>query len=104
MSGKLPGVELPELNDLREIRNMLAERVKDWRRAWKQEGLEEGQRNGEATLLLRQLEPRFGPLTEADRTRLREAKAAAKIWGHLQGHKFDSRFCVLRNINEIRAD
>lgn len=90
LSGKLPGVEFPELNDLREIRNMLAERVKDWSRAWKQEGreagrqegLEEGQKRGEATMLVRPLELRFGPLDETARAKLDEADAETLLrWG-----------------------
>jgi predicted transposase/invertase (TIGR01784 family) len=90
LSSRLPGIELPELNDLREIRNMLAERVKDWSRAWKQagreegrlEGLEEGQKKGEATMLVRLLELRFGPLDETARTKLDEADAETLLrWG-----------------------
>jgi hypothetical protein len=94
LSSKLPGVEFPELNDLREIRNMLTERVKDWSRAWKQEGLEqgrqegrkegrqEGRQEGESALLLRQLELRFGPLSDVDRSKLRTADAETLMqWG-----------------------
>jgi predicted transposase/invertase (TIGR01784 family) len=98
LSSKLPGVEFPELNDLREIRNMLAERVKDWSRAWKQEaraegreegrkvgrqeGLEEGQKQGEFTMLVRLLELRFGPLDETARNRLDGADAETLLrWG-----------------------
>jgi predicted transposase/invertase (TIGR01784 family) len=90
LSSRLPGIELPELNDLREIRNMIAERVKDWSRAWKQagreegrlEGLEEGQKKGEATMLVRLLELRFGPLDETARTKLDEADAETLLrWG-----------------------
>jgi hypothetical protein len=86
LSSKLPGVEFPELNDLREIRNMLAERVKDWSRAWKQagrqEGLEEGQKKGEARMLIRLLELRFGPLDQAVRAKLDGADAETLLrWG-----------------------
>jgi hypothetical protein len=87
LRGKLPGVEFPQLNDLQEIRTMLAERATDWTQTWKQQGrqeglaegiqkgLVEGVQKGEAALLLRQLEVRFGPLSEADRARLMEADA-----------------------------
>lgn len=86
LRGKLPGVEFPQLNDLQEIRTMLAERATDWTQTWKQqgrqEGLAEGVQKGEAALLLRQLELRFGPLTEADRARLVEANADTLLrWG-----------------------
>jgi predicted transposase/invertase (TIGR01784 family) len=86
LRGKLPGVEFPQLNDLQEIRTMLAERATDWTQTWKQqgrqEGLAEGIQKGEAALLLRQLEVRFGPLSEADRARLMEADADTLLrWG-----------------------
>jgi flagellar biosynthesis/type III secretory pathway protein FliH len=53
---------------------MLAERVKEWTREWKQEGFEEGLAKGFGegltkgrAALLRELEKRFGPLSEATR-------------------------------------
>lgn len=61
---------------------MLAERVKDWSRAWKQEAREEGRQEGESTLVLRLLELRFGPLAEADRVKVRLADAdTLLVWG-----------------------
>jgi hypothetical protein len=55
-----PGVRVPE--ELLEIRNMLASRAEDWKRQWLQEGEQSGRRQGEAAILLRQLERRFGAL------------------------------------------
>ena len=67
-----PGVRVPE--ELLEIRNMLASRAEDWKRQWlqegelkgrqegRQEGEQMGRRQGEAAILLRQLERRFGAL------------------------------------------
>lgn len=56
---------------------MLAERVTDWTRQWKQEGLEEGLQKGHEDalkqareVLLRDLERRFGPLPEEARQRI----------------------------------
>jgi hypothetical protein len=43
---RLPGVEVPEMNDLIEVNTMLAERVIEWTEQWKQEGLEQGLRQG----------------------------------------------------------
>jgi len=43
---RLPGVKIPEAHELREVRAMLAERVKEWTEQWKREGLEEGRREG----------------------------------------------------------
>lgn len=43
---RLPGIEIPELQDLDEIDAMLAERVIEWTKEWKQQGLEEGRKQG----------------------------------------------------------
>lgn len=40
------GVELPNLNDLLEIKDMLAERVTEWTKEWHQQGLNEGIEKG----------------------------------------------------------
>jgi hypothetical protein len=90
LPGKMPGVELGNINDLQEVQNMLAERVTEWTKEWKHqgwlEGLEEGRqegcREGEAALLLRLLELRFGPLDETHRGRVSQADADTLLkWG-----------------------
>jgi len=61
---------------------MLEQNVIDWTRDWKQQGLEEGRRQGEATLLLLQLERRFGPLGTAVEERIAGADAERLlVWG-----------------------
>ena len=74
---RLPGIRLPEMEDLQEVRSMLAERVVDWTRQWKQEGLEAGRQEGRQEglesvrqVLLEDLESRFGPLPEEARRRV----------------------------------
>ncbi|WP_345252506.1 Rpn family recombination-promoting nuclease/putative transposase, partial [Pigmentiphaga soli] len=42
LPARLPGATIQGLEDIQEIRTMLAERVIDWTRQWKQQGLEEG--------------------------------------------------------------
>ena len=87
-----PGVRVPE--ELLEVRNMLATRAEDWKRQWLQEGraegltegraegLTEGLVKGEAALLLRLLERRFGALPAEVRDRVAAADAAAlETWG-----------------------
>ena len=87
-----PGVRVPE--ELLEVRNMLATRAEDWKRQWLQEGraegltegraegLTEGLVKGEAALLLRQLERRFGALPTEVRARVAAADTAAlEVWG-----------------------
>jgi hypothetical protein len=66
----LPGEDLPQLHDLREVETMLSEHVDEWTKKWKREGLREGKREGELTgklegkrdALKRLLRVRFGDL------------------------------------------
>lgn len=60
---RLPDVELPELNDLEEVRAMLSENLREWSENWKRQGLQQGLQQGlnsERNLLLRQTRRRFG--------------------------------------------
>jgi transposase-like protein len=38
----LPGVELPQLNELEEMRAILSERIVEWTEQWKKDGLQQG--------------------------------------------------------------
>jgi len=68
LPARLPGVEVPQLDELSEVKVMLAERVKEWTRTWEQQGIEKGIEKGmrkgrleaERTMLLRQTRRRFG--------------------------------------------
>jgi hypothetical protein len=77
LPARVPGIEIPGVADLQEVKSMLAENVKEWTHQWKQEGIEAGRQEGlkeglkegqESALtkargvLLRDLEERFGPL------------------------------------------
>ena len=74
LPSRLPGVDLPQVTDLLEMKAMLAERVQEWTRKWKQEGMEEGRQEGrqegQAELLVRILEHKFGPLPPAYQQRI----------------------------------
>ena len=63
---RLPGIEIPEFGDLQEVKLMLAEHVKEWTQEW----LEQGVQQGEAKVLLRQVDRKFGPLDEMQRQRI----------------------------------
>ncbi len=79
---RMPGVEIPEIETLQEIRTMLAERVKEWAQPWREEGRQQGRQEGEAGLLLRQLERKFGPLEAVVRERITGADAERLlVWG-----------------------
>ena len=68
---RLSNTPFPELNQLEEVRNMLAERVVDWTQQWRQEGRQEGWQEGrqegrqevlhsERRMLLQLVRYRFG--------------------------------------------
>jgi predicted transposase YdaD len=84
--GKLPGPPVSGVNDLQEMRKMLADRIEEWGEEFKREGLrkglEEGRQQGQASLLLRQLRKRFGELPEWVPTRLQQANPEQlERWG-----------------------
>ncbi len=75
---RVPGQSVPELNDLQEVDAMLAETVQEWTKKWKAEGRQEG----EAALLLRQLQRRFGslPADLTEKVRLAD-RTTLETWG-----------------------
>jgi Putative transposase, YhgA-like/Domain of unknown function (DUF4351) len=90
LPGRMPGVEFHQLQDLQEVRSMLAERVIEWTEKWKRDGLEEGllrgrqegRQEGEAAMLLRLLERRFGAVSETFRSRVLAADPETLLgWG-----------------------
>ncbi len=68
MAPLAPGVRVPE--ELLEVRNMLASRAEQWKQEWLTEGRLEGERQGQAAMVLRLLERRFGALPEQARGRV----------------------------------
>lgn len=89
LPARVPGAELPNVNDLQEMRAMLAERVKTWTEEWKQQGLEQGLEQGirqgvsqgEVKLLRRLLVRRFGVLPDWAEARLEQAgEAELEVW------------------------
>jgi len=73
LRSRLPGVIIPETEDLQEMNTMLAERVIEWTEEWKQQGLQQGLQQEAHKLLQRQLTRRFGPLAPDTRARLEAA-------------------------------
>ncbi|ABK44496.1 putative transposase [Magnetococcus marinus MC-1] len=71
---KALGQVIPELNDLQEVDAMLAETVLEWTKEWEaqgiQKGLEKGRQEEAASMLLRLLSRRFGPLPEEIQSRV----------------------------------
>ncbi|MEX3557151.1 MAG: Rpn family recombination-promoting nuclease/putative transposase [Burkholderia sp.] len=84
------GESIPDTYSLEEIDSMLAERVKQWTQDLKQEGRQEGlqegiqlgRTKGQAGLLARQIERRFGPLEMEHQQRLEQAAVGQlDAWG-----------------------
>ena len=102
LPGRMPGVDFNSLNELQEVKSMLAERVIEWTEEWQQQGvqkgfkkgieqgieqgidqgIQQGRQEGEASLLLRLMERRFGSVDESTRHRLQTADAETLLrWG-----------------------
>ncbi len=97
LPGRMPEVTFDEIQDLQEVHNMLTERVKEWSKNWKQEGIEEGLQKGEMNLLLRQLEWRFGPVSEMINARVKQADSPTlQLWS--------KRILTAQTIEEVFAD
>ena len=46
LPGRMPGVDFDNLNELQEVKSMLAERVIEWTEEWEQQGLQKSRQNG----------------------------------------------------------
>ena len=97
LPAKVPGVEIPEFNNLKEVQSMLAERVKQWVEDWKQQGLSEGLqqgleqgleqglqqglKQGRVNSLLKQLSLKFGELPDWVGSKLEQASGEQlELW------------------------
>lgn len=81
---------IPETVSLEDFKAMLAKRVQEWNRELREEGrlvglkegIKQGRQKGEAALLLRLLERKFGHLDPQTRKRVRSADAESLLdWG-----------------------
>jgi hypothetical protein len=79
---RLSGEGASSINSLWEKQTMLSENFDRWEAELRQAGRQEGRQEGEATLLTRQLQKRFGELPDSVRARLRDASAdRLEHWG-----------------------
>jgi len=69
----LPDVKFPQVDDLLEIKHMLTDHSRSWTHQWKMEGIKEGQKTGQASMLRNLLTRKFGPLPEPIQQRLSNA-------------------------------
>jgi hypothetical protein len=75
-----PGETFPEMHDLQEAYEMIANRFEEWkerqRLAGVAQGVEQGRLDGERALVLRQIQHRFGTVPPTLRLRLQSASQA----------------------------
>jgi hypothetical protein len=65
--------DIERINDLQEDNGMLAERIENWFEEATRKGMQQGQAEGRAALLVKQLKLRFGPLPPEAADRLAHA-------------------------------
>jgi hypothetical protein len=65
---EFPNLQVPEVQDLKEMKSVLEENIRLWREEARQEGWQEGAHD----MLLSQMEGLFGPLPEEVRRRVEE--------------------------------
>jgi hypothetical protein len=89
--------EIPEAVRLNEAEAMLVKQVVEWTRELCEKGREAGRQEGEAHMLLRMLETRFGPLDERTRTRVLSAGAERLM-------KWGERFVFAERLTDVFGD
>ena len=70
LPGRLPGITIPAMQELQEVDDMLAERVKEWYAEYERKGLEQGRSDEARRILSRLIARRFGELSPATEARL----------------------------------
>ncbi len=94
---RMPGVNLKGARQLEEVSSMITENAWDWTAEWRMQGHEEGRKEGEAALLLRQVERKFGTVDAEVQRKLRDADADQLLdWG--------DRFVDADSVEAIFAD
>lgn len=79
---RMPGAPVVRIEELKEFRTMLSEQAIPWAEFSRQEGRQEGRLEGEAAMLLRLIEKRFGKVTAGVQRRIGTADAARLLdWG-----------------------
>lgn len=81
-AGALSIADIDSINDLRGVHTMLAERIDAWFEEARHKGIQQGLLQGEAKIIARLLERRFGPLPPEVMERLSGAQEAQLVaWG-----------------------
>lgn len=86
---RIPDARLPEMSDLYEVDTMLAETVQEWTQEWEQSGI--------SSILLLQLEEKFGKVSDSIRNKVLKAdRADLEKWSlrFVKSDTLDSVFSV----------
>jgi flagellar biosynthesis/type III secretory pathway protein FliH len=83
LPARMPGIPVPEILDLEEVRSMLAERVVEWTERWKREGFQEGLEKGLQKGVKRGLQQGIAQGAENERKKSL-ATARSTLQGHLE--------------------
>ncbi len=102
---RLPGVAIESMNDLHEVRSMLAERYETWTEQWQREGLEKGlkeglkkgRQEGEAVVLQRLLTLKFGPPDASSQRRIATADADTLL-------RWSERVLTAQRLDEVLGE
>ena len=76
LPGRMPSLSLAKVGTVLEAKAMLAERVNEWTQKLLTEGQQVGVQVGQAKVLRKQLESRFGPLPDWALLRLKDGSEA----------------------------
>jgi len=90
LPARFPEARIPAMLELEEMRPMLRETVLEWTREWEQKG----RREGEATVLMRLLELKFGSLKPEDRARIDGADTERLV-------EWAERVLTARSLDEV---
>lgn len=88
---------IPESLTLEEYESMLAERIDEWNRQVLETGRQEGRQEGEARVVLRLLEEKFGALDDRSRERVRVADAERLL-------DWSARILKARRLQDVFGD
>jgi flagellar biosynthesis/type III secretory pathway protein FliH len=79
LPARFPGVQVPEVRNLKEMHSMLEENMRKWARQEKEEAWREGRQEGAHEMLLSQMEARFGLIPEEVRRSVQEIRDTEEL-------------------------
>jgi len=90
-------MEIPESLSVEEFQETLERLLLEWSEARREEGRQDGRREGKADLLIRQLGLRFGPLDEQIRARVLSGDSERLL-------QWSERILTARTLQDVFGD